>query len=159
MPALRTHDGPYTIHSYAASFGLDYWLLPVDGASHRDDGPMQATTKLFVSVTLSHKLLSIPVMAQDLSLSTTNCLFQSPALADSHYQSWINCVQLISAVYVLSATWFPARAGAAPKIARNYCPDPTQHQKSQLAKFQLGLSNHSNAGVRVRILKHQMQFK
>ena len=82
MPALRTHDGPYTIHSYAASFGLDYWLLPVDGASHRDDGPMQATTKLFVSVTLSHKLLSIPVM-----LRHKICLSQPQTVCFGH-QHW-----------------------------------------------------------------------
>ena len=81
MPAVRTHDGPYTIHSYAASFGLDYWLLPVDGASHRDDGPMQATTSYLYQ---SHSAIIVyfsHAQAQDLSLSTTNCLFLSPAPA------------------------------------------------------------------------------
>jgi len=41
LPALRTHDGPYTIHSYSASFGHNYWMLPITGVSHRDDKPMQ----------------------------------------------------------------------------------------------------------------------
>jgi len=41
IPALRTHDGPYTIHSYSASLGHRYWMLPVEGHSHRDERPMQ----------------------------------------------------------------------------------------------------------------------
>ena len=40
IPALRTHDGPYTVHSYSASLGHDYWMLPIPGHSHRDEQPM-----------------------------------------------------------------------------------------------------------------------
>jgi len=41
VPGQRTHDGPYTIHSYSASLGHQYWLLPIPGRDHRDERGMQ----------------------------------------------------------------------------------------------------------------------
>eukprot|EP00656_Telonema_subtile_P056409 TRINITY_DN9002_c0_g1_i2.p1 TRINITY_DN9002_c0_g1~~TRINITY_DN9002_c0_g1_i2.p1 ORF type:complete len:474 (+),score=82.89 TRINITY_DN9002_c0_g1_i2:606-2027(+) len=40
VPAVLTEDGPYLIHAYAASFGLEYWILPVEGFTHRSSNPM-----------------------------------------------------------------------------------------------------------------------
>lgn len=58
IPGLSTHDGPYTIHSYSASFGHDYWMLPIPGHSHRDEQPMKvpiAKLKQIMEQALRHR--------------------------------------------------------------------------------------------------------